>query len=179
MPLSNLWINSTRCLKKLNSLQVFSQITAKLFTHTINYKVLIKELDLYWFHVRNVKWLESYLSNSKQFINFDNREPNMKISKLKFPQGWILRFLIFSVIVNDVYTSGSYLDNFSLTKKIQKSLSEAKSNEFKLFNEYFLANEHVFKLKFSSKTGLHNQCHCQMKLRPYVYQKTSFEAINS
>ena len=69
---------------------------------TVDHNSLIDKLNLYSIKNNNLKWLSSYLSNRKQFI----QAGAIKTSSLDIicgvPQGSILGSLLFIIYVNDL-----------------------------------------------------------------------------
>ena len=61
----------------------------------------------------NLKWFHSYLSNRKQYVEFQNDNKKEKTNSLTIkcgvPQGSILGLLLFIVYVNDLYRASSIL----------------------------------------------------------------------
>ena len=58
----------------------------------------------------NLKWFHSYLSNQKQYIEFQNdnkKEKNKLTIKCGLPQGSILGPLLFIAYVNDLYRASN------------------------------------------------------------------------
>ena len=46
---------------------------------TVDHYLLLQKLDLYETKNDNLKWFQSYLSNGKQFIKFNNESTNLEI----------------------------------------------------------------------------------------------------
>ena len=68
---------------------------------------------MYWVKGNNLKWFHSYLSNWKQYIEFQNDDKKEKTNSLTIkcgvPQGSILGLLLFIVYVNDLYRASNIL----------------------------------------------------------------------
>ena len=57
---------------------------------TVDHKILTKKLKLYGIKDCNLRWFESYLSNRKQFITYDDKQTNIETITCGVPQGSIL-----------------------------------------------------------------------------------------
>ena len=68
---------------------------------------------MYGVKENNLKWFHSYLSNRKQYIEFQNDDKKEKTNSLTIkcgvPQGSILGPLLFIVYVNDLYRASNIL----------------------------------------------------------------------
>ena len=80
---------------------------------TVNYNILLENLSMYGVKVNNIKWFHSYLSNRKQYIEFQNDDKKEKTNSLTIkcgvPQGSILGLLLFIVYVNGLYRASNIL----------------------------------------------------------------------
>jgi hypothetical protein len=74
---------------------------AKAFD-TVNHDILLKKL--YHYGIRGVayNWLESYLTNRKQFCTYNGTKSTLTTISCGVPQGSILGPLLFLVYVNDL-----------------------------------------------------------------------------
>ena len=77
---------------------------------TVNHHLLLQKLELYGIKYNNLKLFQSYLSNRKQFIKFNNKNTNLEIIRCGIPQGSILGPLLFLIFVNDLQKSTKFLD---------------------------------------------------------------------
>ena len=68
---------------------------------------------MYGVKENNLKWFHSYLSNRKQYIEFQNDDKKEKTNSLTIkcgvPQGSILGPLLFIVYVNNLYRASNIL----------------------------------------------------------------------
>ena len=116
---------------------------------TVDHKVLTKTLELYGIKGCNLGWFDSYLSNRRQFLTYDDKQTNIETITCGVPQGSILGPLMFLIFVNDLHKVTKYLDsimfaddaNFFYPHKNIKTLFQIVNSELKLVNEWFLTNK--------------------------------------
>ena len=60
-----------------HTIEVFIDLS-KAFD-TVDDHLLLQKLELYGIKNNNLKWFQSYLSNRKQFIKFNNKSTNLQI----------------------------------------------------------------------------------------------------
>ena len=106
----------------------------------INHKILLKKLNFYGIRGTAGKWLESYLTNRKQFVEIKDAKSKTLGIECGVPQGSILGPLLYLLYVNDIcFASDCNILSFA----DDTSLYLADSNLAKLFKK---ANEEVNKL---------------------------------
>ena len=80
---------------------------------TVDHNILLENLCMYGVKVNNLKWFHSYLSNRKQYIEFQNDDKKEKTNSLTIKcgvfQGLILGPLLFIFYVNDLYRASNIL----------------------------------------------------------------------
>ena len=75
---------------------------------TLDHNILMKKLEFYGVSDGPGKLLESYLSNRKQFVVFDDIKSQVLDIKTMVPQGFILGPLLFLIYITDIVKSSSF-----------------------------------------------------------------------
>ena len=76
---------------------------------TINHKLLLKKLEFYGIRGIVLKWVESYLSNRKQYVYFNGIRSDQLQIKCGVPQGSILGPQFFILYINDICNCSNIL----------------------------------------------------------------------
>jgi hypothetical protein len=88
---------------------------------TLNHDILLYKLSYYGVKNASLSWFQSYLSNRKQYVNFNDTKSSVSLLSLGVPQGSILGPLLFLIYVNDICSVSSvfqcilYADDTTLT----------------------------------------------------------------
>ena len=119
---------------------------------TVNHKILLKKLQHYGIKGKNSSWFGSYLTDRKQYINFEINDNNEKTDLLNIicgvPQGSILGLLLFIIYINDLWQVSDILKpimfaddtNLFCSSNDIKTLFLNTNLELKKISEWFWAN---------------------------------------
>jgi len=92
----------------------------------VDHKILLLKLKLYHFTEKSIRCFESYLSNRKQKINYDNLQSESRNIQSGVPQGSTLGPLLFPIYINGI----AFLENNNSTYLFadDTTLSESTSD---------------------------------------------------
>ena len=131
---------------------------------TVDHSILLRKLELHGITGKNHDFFQSYLSDRKQYIQFDNeRKTDLQTVSCGVPQGSIFGPLLFLLYVNDLPNSSALLDpimfaddtNLFYTHSDIKCLFLTVNNELKNINEWFISNKLSLNVKKTKYTFFH------------------------
>ena len=88
-----------------------NEITAGIFLDlykafdTIKHDILLDKMAHYGFRGIVLDWFKNYLTNRKQFVEYNNRKSTIRLNNSGMAQGSILEPLGFIIYVNDIPNS--------------------------------------------------------------------------
>ena len=71
---------------------------------TVDHEILLAKLQYYEIRGTTLKWFESYLHNSQQFVKLNQDISDQKTISCGVPQGRVLGPLLFLISINDICT---------------------------------------------------------------------------
>ena len=128
-------------IKKKSPTAIFLDLS-KAFD-TLNFNILLNKLQYYGIHGISLSLIRSYLTNSFQYVQFENSESDLLETKTGIPQGSILGQLFFSIMINDLVNSS---DKFKFLMYADDTTIYFNLEDFTIEHREVLINDELEKV---------------------------------
>ena len=123
---------------------------------TVHHNILLKKLEIYDIPDTHLQWFRNYVSNRKQYIQFDGwQKTNFKTVKCGVLQGFILGPLLFLLHFNDLQFASDLLDpimfaddtNLFYSNKDINTAFLKVNDELQKINKWLISNKLLLNVK--------------------------------
>ena len=152
---------------------------------TIDHSILLHKLSYYGIKGNSLKWFQSYLSNRKQYVEYNNTQSSLTNVITGVPQGSILGPLLFIIYMNDIahitkkFYSILYADDTSLIEPLctfsveidnnSTTLSDVINKELNLITDWLALNKLSLNAKKTKMMIFHHRQKNILPLVPKLY----------
>ena len=161
---------------------------------TIDHTILIDKLRHYGLQGNSLNWFKSYLSNRKQYVEYNNSHSSYANVSTGVPQGSILGPLLFIIYMNDIakvtdkFHFVLYADDTSLVEPIgtfnsnindRTIVSESINRELRLITDWLSLNKLSLNAKKTKMMIFHHRQRNISNIIPDLYINDSqIERVN-
>ena len=152
---------------------------------TIDHSILLDKLSYYGIKGNSLNWFQSYLSNRKQYVDYNDSSSSLANVYTGVPQGSILGPLLFIIYMNDIahvtnkFHSILYADDTSLIEPLctfnldisnrSPVLSDAINTELNLITDWLALNKLSLNAKKTKMMLFHHRQRNISALIPKLY----------
>ena len=81
---------------------------------TLDHTILLQKLKYYGISENSLNWFQSYITNRKQYVQFQNVKSNLATISTGVPQGSIIGPLLFIIYINNLSNATSFFNSYNL-----------------------------------------------------------------